>query len=1459
MLSQLLDQSVGNTGFLAAINLVMKRSETETAARTEDLLWELLIDHCSKASGNVAIIVDGISDHDGTSSAAHDLLIKLQELTSKCGSIRCLTLADPSAASIISGVQIYTLSRGDIRRNARLFLQGAIAASTTLSVLSAQLRRELLRHVTERQWTSLLEAKLILRLLESEHDLARMPDIICKTPKTVHGILDHMILKIDFKNQEIQTLLSWLLVSKRSIEVSEFERSGSVTLSNWLRRIRSGRSVSSNSFLAGVITVQNGYVQFVDSVVRARMNYMSLHGKIPLSLHVAHRQVALDCLKHAQKHLSQQKIDIVFQDPAKSKWATASSYLEFDTFLAYSVKNWYSHYEKSLTSSEKLSRHIPAEISAKLPDSALMALAEWYYLRVESLDIGLDKTLSKILVLRKTVFGAKAPSVIQTMITLAHAERSIRSLDIKINLERLVEAFECTVLAYGDPSPQATAGAKYIISHLKSQASIPSKGFKVYKYLWSVHRRELGESHDETLLVAQRLAELYRAEMRFAEAAEILHDMYEACCRTKGLFANKTIDIFHLLIDALEHSDNMTDAERLCQDIFDAAPKLETWNEVVLSAVFRIVRHYQDRGMSEVSKTKLQQLWTLLQGQFKKETGKNDLLVAFTYVTLQLATKMRDLSAEKEASSTLKAFWAIAVKYVTTDRRCDLGTLTQLREIAQLLLRLEHHQEALSILRVLYEIHQLPSHDHFEEMLQVYSCLITCYRQVKNPIEDFLWLNILDSILLTASGHGRVGSDTVFLCRDLAILHRSRSQWSTAISICRKSLNVLWPQVLLLKEGGTLSLPKSHARECVQMAIIMAQMYKLTKDQTQSENLLQFIIGSCKKHVLLWHSSSQEIATILSLTLEEADLSLEALKFWKSILGECRSHLGHSHQFTLQVAAAIVRLNLKLDLAIDDDEFVCGFFDVEPDEDDLESISVLIEGLLALCKRYSGKKQKDSGASLLKWYERLWSYYFDLRHDLAMDTARGFEIFQGYSAVLISMNSISMAIRLARKLRATFLSDFGRQDIWYLKASLELTRLLEMDDTTMREAVDIYDEINEIALALSTVDEAFLAILRIAQDRLSILVSSKPVLHDRAESILIKAWRLEIKKHGHAHECSIASLKKLLGFWASATKIEHQQKAKDILQEAVLGVVMKEFSARKLFHLAEQFFNMYRMFSFTFTDLDYLTSIRTRIFRSESKGKKEILCGQAYLNQKREVSGSYDRRSLVLVYSMEAFFQFKKQEGLLSDILTRVLAETSLYEAWLRACVKGDHLDDLIITGTRLIEHLDTFKLYSESQRVHDELWVLFSRSLGKGEKKGGSTYHFFQSILTATHTGFSISILQTALDMVQGFTDAANYQACLRLSEWIFSYGQTITDFDDSSSALLFLKLSTLLYTCSEAEASSDLSLWIKEVATNIAVLAMKFTTDIDLSVMSISHLKLILRIAGQQKDYKTLKVRIL
>ncbi|KAH7259528.1 uncharacterized protein BKA55DRAFT_639596 [Fusarium redolens] len=1443
LLFQLLDQSIGDTGLLDAINTVRKRSETEPAEKTEDLLWELLADRCSKASGNVAIVINTIDSHgtDGSSK----FLAKLQALTSECDNIRCLALADADSARSISGAQIYTLSRMDIRRNARSFMQTALSTSAILSFLSAEMKRELQKHIAERQWTSLLEAKLILRLLEAEHDLGRMTDIICKTPKTVQGILDNMLLKIDYSNPDMQSLLSWLLVGKRPIQVDEMERYGSVTMSNWLRRIRSGRSVSSNSPLASIITIRSGRIQFVDSVVQAKMHHLATHGKIALSLNLAHRRVAIDCLEHAKKYLQQDKVDIVFQNVSQSQWATAASYKDFDPLMVYAARNWYEHYEKSLSSSEKLSRHLPTEVSSKMSDSVLMALAEWHFLRSEGDSVMTNKQLTKILSLRKAAFGPNAKSVIQTLINLAHSD-----LRRTISIEKLVEAFEAAILTFEDPSPQATAGAKYITSLVKPHTTLSSKSSKVYKYLWRVLRGELGESHDQTLAVAQRLAELYKAEMRFAEAAEILHDMYVACCRTRGLFASKTLDLFHALIDSLEHADDMAAAQQLCQDVFDAAPTLETWTDAALSAITRIVRHYQDRGMSSASKGALQQLWSLLQGQLNKENNNQGaILVAFTSVTLQLATKLRDLSLEKEASTTLVSFWTSVSRFVTTDRRCEVTTLVNLREIAQLLLRLEKNQEALSILRVLYEIHQLPSHDHFDEMLQVYSALIVCYKGVKNPIEDFLWLNILDSILHTTSGHGDIGSDTVFLCRDLAHLHRSRSEWKAAISICRKSLEVLWPQVLI--EGGKLHLPKTFTHERVEIAIIMAQMYKLTDQVSQGDALIQSIVKCCKQSVLLWQSSSQDIALILSGALEDAGLHLEALEFWKSIVGDCRTHLGHSHSFTLHIAAAIVRLSLHLGTVIEDDDDICDCFEEEPDEDDVASITVLIEGLLALCKNQRGKGKRESYTILLRRYERLWSYYADLRHHVSMDASRGFEIYIGYSQALLSVGSVSIAVRLARKLRTIMLSDLGRQDIWYLKASLELTKLLEMDDTTLREAVDIYDEINEISLGMSGTDEAFIEILRLVEERLSVLMSSKPLLHDRAEHILIKSWRQCAKKHGYGHERAISSLKKVLDFWAANLNAENKKQATVTLEEVILGVLKKETNPRKLFHLAEHFNAMYKLLGVDHGNLVFLKTIRSEIARSQPQG----LCGQAYLQNKHKRSVTYDRRCLVLVYAMEALSK-KKTESLFGDILTRVVAETALYEAWLRAGQQNDQLGNLLTTGSRLIQHLEAYSLRSEAGGIQDELWKLFCRMLDRPEGKGSSTYHLFQAILaSSSEQDISTSLLQDAFGLIQQMADAGSHKACFYLSQWVFEYSENGADSDDSSSALVLLKLSTLLYKISEIEVDVSLSGSIEELATQLGVLAMSYTSDIDLSVLSVSHLTCILSIAGKQNDYITLK----
>jgi hypothetical protein len=779
-------------------------------------------------------------------------------------------------------------------------------------------------------------------------------------------------------------------------------------------------------------------------------------------------------------------------------------------------------------------------------------------------------------------------------------------------------------------------------------------------------------------------------------------------------------------------------------------------------------------------------LWSLLQGQLNKENNNHGaIFAAFTSVTVQLATKLRDMSSEEEVSTTLVSFWTSVSRFMTTDRRCEVTTLVNLREIEKLLLRLEKNQEALS-----------------NEMLQVYSALIVCYKGVKNPIEDFLWLNILDSILHSSSGHGDIGLDTVFLYRYLAHLHRSRGERKAAINICRKSLEVLWPQVLI--EGGRLHLPKTFTCERVEITVIMTHMYKLTEQITEGDILIQSIVKCCKQSVPLWQSSSQDTAPILYSALEDAGLHLEALKFCKSILDDCRTHLGHSHSFTLHIAAAIARLSLHLGTVIEDDDDICDCIEEEPDEDDVASTIVLIECLLSLCKSQRGKGKRESYTILLRRYGRLWTYYADMRHHVSMDAARGFEIYIGYSQTLLSVGSVSIAVRLARKLRTIMLSDLGRQDIWYLKASLELTKLLEMDGTTLREAVDIYDELNEICLGLSGSDEAFIEILRLVEERLSVLMSSKPLLHDRAETILINSWRQCAKKHGYGHERSISNLRRVIDFWVVNLTIENKKQATITLKEVILGVLKKETNPRKLFHFAQHFSAMYKLLGVSHGNLTFLQTIRSEIVRLQ---QPQGLCGQAYLENKHKRSVTYDRRCLVLLYAREELSK-KKTKSLFSDILTRFVAETALYEAWLRAGQQNDQLGNLLTTGSRLIQHFESYKLRSEAGGIQYELWKLFCRMLDRSEGKGSSTYQFFQAILaSSSEQDISTSLLGDAFVLIQQMGDAGFHKVCLYLSHWVFEYTEGGADSDDSSSALVLLKLSTLLYKISEIEV--DVPQW--------------------------------------------------
>lgn len=116
-----------------------------------------------------------------------------------------------------------------------------------------------------------------------------------------------------------------------------------------------------------------------------------------------------------------------------------------------------------------------------------------------------------------------------------------------------------------------------------------------------------------------------------------------------------------------------------------------------------------------------------------------------------------------------------------------------------------------------------------------------------------------------------------------------------------------------------------------------------------------------------------------------------------------------------------------------------------------------------------------------------------------------------------------------------------------------------------------------------------------------------------------------------------------------------------------------------------------------------------------------------------------------------------------------------------------------------------------------------------------------------------SVSLLEAALQQA----DAGSHEARVRIFQWIFSYSSVSSEFEEpSAEAVLLLRSATILYTCSETENSKDLSQSIEDLATRIGVLAMRQTTEVDPSVMSISHLTLILGITGKQKDYETLKV---
>ena len=445
LLLQLLDGSVGDISLFGALCKAFEQSDEMLPSECEASLWSLLKEQLVSQTVPVLMIIDGLDQLDGDSTSIDRVRGRLCDIAKQRSDLRCIILVRPNTIQPCPGVFDYGMDMSLILKEVRHYLRDVTSRSTKLSQYLKHERDIILRRILERNIGSFLEAKMLIRILELENSYNSVLRTLGKIPSSLTGIIDYSITNLDFNQQDTVRLLSWLLCNERVFTAAELATVTGIQLQD-IPSQATTLSLEHTSFCGAIVEIRLGKVQFVHPLVGQRLRELSADRKIPLKIKEAYKLITLQSIQYIRSRLPPDS-EPAFRNLSSSSFSELYSRLYNDRLFSYCVTSYHDSFERSsLNDSGESRASCLIELKKELPDSPLLVLAEYAQLQISHDSI--EQNLLKAFNLRKSVFGRRSRSAIQSLAALAHLQMKEKLNSLA--LSSLAEAWHLARDTYGD-------------------------------------------------------------------------------------------------------------------------------------------------------------------------------------------------------------------------------------------------------------------------------------------------------------------------------------------------------------------------------------------------------------------------------------------------------------------------------------------------------------------------------------------------------------------------------------------------------------------------------------------------------------------------------------------------------------------------------------------------------------------------------------------------------------------------------------------------------------------------------------------------------------------------------------------------------------------------------------------------------------------------------------------------
>jgi hypothetical protein len=1218
LLLQLLEQNVGNVElFRALANVTELSANTANVQDAEDALWYTL-DTALKGLRNVILVIDGLDALDGTEEEVRDAFEHLHNIATKNAQVKVIILSRPLAKGWPKPVRSVAIDTAHSTVDVKYVIRAYLLSRGIATKSEAD---EVAQQLAERSKGSLAWADLAIQLLAKATTLVEVQTTAKTLPSTLKEVINAQVRTIDVTSNA-RLFLSWLLVTDRSMTVSEMQALLELNLQKASREPRSINIVEEiQKTCSSLVVIQDKTVRFRNESIRLHLLELSQSKEQKLLMPVAeaHKDFGARLILYVKTSVSRNT------EPSMGEISHGEIETLFrsHSLLEYASRNWLNHFQRSSYMVDgKFQASFAPELKAIFPTSTLLAHLERHCWEKSALITKANDMHLTALNIRKQVVGDSAQCVLQGCINVALSFKKLsadadaskyfyqaakvgqsilgRTNDLAVTCatasldcaskvsgkltarndtvnqreEMLTFLLETEKERYGANSRLASKYSNQL-AELYSDIKENEKAEAIYRDVYKTSVAQNGEFSQEASAAAEKLQAVLYKEAKHEDVVQYTAPIFESAQRNLDIFDIRRVEITMRMADTYEKKKDTSHAEELYISLWRglteycrktaanasaSATQINEAHERKIQISIAYARFLRRQGRDAEAQNILHGIWLDYQ---HREHKSSDLVKQLNVV----GEELKAMGILDTAIAVFKSVWGYFKGAGEQTSTAAVSTAVSLMGAVQEKAEKKAELKAAPKVEgavVVDESDDEEDDDEADKILdEVAKAAVTAPAApaAKGPT----YAAVAAKVTIESS---------IQTCETLSQFYISKGRYTEAIDVCAKLLKEIWPDMAVAGKAG---FPKAHRAAVITFSRRLAWCYAEANQTEQAEKIYTAIFqSSLRSGFRVQEAIVTESTNQLVEFHKRTQQYNKALTVYQQLLENYRTSLGARNALTVKLFYSMGDLCVQYKLR-GAETYYMEVFKAEKGSDGVLSQSSM-RAVLALQKIYYEQKRWEQTREICA---SIWTTFTVKGKEYNMSTELVQSIYKRYTTVLETHLKVDVETlrTITVQYRETCTKVYGANAQITSSASLALADVCRRSPKAehQAEATKICEEVVAQAekSAADGKDKAKsaweLSLLASAKRNLAALYASQTqATTDKAVSAetsgkAVMLWKeqLEInkKEHGVSHKATLTSLASLVGMWARSGKPEMRTQAQQQLRGTVVEVLAESCSA----------------------------------------------------------------------------------------------------------------------------------------------------------------------------------------------------------------------------------------------------------------------------------------------------------